>query len=96
MDWQLSDSKTAQTDGPLDADMAEEGDAMAPSSFDLRPAVFNPSDDNWHDASMSTIRGLEKLFQEGVTLQDLRTGAGGKGDGKGSWSSSFFGAFRRQ
>jgi hypothetical protein len=42
------------------------------SAINLRPAVFNPSDDTWNFASTSAIKGLERLFEQGVSLQDVQ------------------------
>lgn len=63
------------------ADLDDNNDAVSlmlePGSpgtreINLRPAVFNPSDDHWHQQKLGDIRGLEKLFEQGVTLDDIR------------------------
>lgn len=54
-------------------DLADQPGQSGLANIDLRPAVFNPPDDRWNLASTSAVRGLERLFEQGVSLQDSRT-----------------------
>ena len=79
MEWQ---SESGQPDMP-DVDMqdlnASEVDPRyvgQRSQIQLRPPVFNPADDQWNaSSSFGLASGLDKLFEQGVSLQDERDAA---------------------
>lgn len=79
MEWQ------SESGGPnrLDVDMEDvdvsEGRQHVQggrSQIQLRPPVFNPADDQWNaSSSFGLASGLDKLFEQGVSLQDERDAA---------------------
>ena len=73
MKWQPTQAASVlrQTPNSMDIDMSEnidQGSLRTP--LQLRPAIFNPSSENWHESSLGAIRGLERLFEQGVSLSD--------------------------
>jgi hypothetical protein len=71
MEWQSTHAATEHVGDIVDVDMLDVTDEyVSRSPLHLRPAIFNPSSENWHESSLGAIRGLERLFEQGVSLSD--------------------------
>ena len=79
MEWQ---SESGRPDMPdvvmedLEVPEVEPRHAGERSQIQLRPPIFNPADDQWNaSSSFGLASGLDKLFEQGVSLQDERDAA---------------------
>lgn len=68
--WQSDAGDDVQDVNMLD--LANQAGPSSRDSVNLRPAVFNPPDDHWNWSSTRAVQGLERLFEQGVSLQDSR------------------------
>ena len=78
MEWQSESGWPDKPDVDMELDVPEGESQYASerSQIQLRPPIFNPADDQWYaSSSFGLASGLDKLFEQGVSLQDERDAA---------------------